>query len=52
MTFKFLNEFSDEHGFTGAVCTSAKTGQGVTEAVANLVRQVLIREFPNDDDTN
>ena len=41
MTAKFLEEFSMEHGFIGSICTSAKTGNGVTEAVSALVRQVL-----------
>ena len=39
---EFLEKFMEEHGFIGCVCASAKTGVGVTEAVASLVRQVLI----------
>jgi hypothetical protein len=27
------------------VCTSAKTGEGVTECVSALVRQILLKEF-------
>ena len=42
MTFEYLKKFAEEHGFIGAVCSSAKTGVGVTEAVSALVRQVLI----------
>ena len=38
MGYDFLKNFAEEHGFIGAVCTSAKTGQGVTEAVSELVR--------------
>ena len=45
MTFDYLKTFAEEHGFIGAVCTSAKTGVGVTEAVSALVRQILIQEL-------
>ena len=38
MTFEYLKKFAEEHGFIGAVCASAKTGVGVTEAVSALVR--------------
>ena len=38
MTFDYLQKFAEEYGFIGAVCTSAKTGVGVTEAIACLVR--------------
>ena len=38
MTFDYLQKFAEENGFIGAMCTSAKTGVGVTEAVAALVR--------------
>ena len=45
MTYDYLKKFAEDYGFIGAVCTSAKTGQGVTEAVSELVRQILLREF-------
>ena len=45
MTFEYLKKFAEEHGFIGAVCTSAKTGVGVTEAVSALVRQILLQEL-------
>ena len=38
MTCEYLEKFAEENGFIGAVCTSAKTGEGVTEAVAALVQ--------------
>ena len=38
MTYDYLKKFAEDYGFIGAVCTSAKTGQGVTEAVSELVR--------------
>ena len=38
MTQDFLQSFAEENGFIGAICTSAKTGVGVTEAVGVLVR--------------
>ena len=45
MTADFISEFATEHGFIGATTTSAKTGNGVTEAVGSLVRQILLREL-------
>ena len=45
MTFEYLQKFAEEHGFIGAICTSAKNGVGVTESVSALVRQILIREL-------
>ena len=45
MTQEYLQEFAEENGFIGAVCTSAKTGVGVIEAVSNLVRQILMNEL-------
>jgi hypothetical protein len=38
MTYDYLKKFAEEFGFIGAVCTSAKSGQGVVEAVSELVR--------------
>ena len=38
MTTDFLQNFAEENGFIGATCTSAKTGVGVTEAIASLIR--------------
>ena len=38
MTFEYLQKFAEDYGFIGAVCTSAKNGSGVTEAVSALVR--------------
>ena len=38
MTYDYLKKFAEENGFIGAVCTSAKSGVGVTEAVGALVR--------------
>ena len=38
MTFDYLKKFAEDYGFIGAVCVSAKTGVGVTEAVSALVR--------------
>ena len=49
MTFDYLQNFAEEHGFIGAVCTSARTGVGVTEAVAALVRNILIRELQEEE---
>ena len=45
MTFDYLKKFAEVHGFIGAVCASAKTGVGVTEAVGALVRQILMQEL-------
>ena len=45
MTFDYLSKFADEYGFIGAMCTSAKTGQGVVESVACLVRHILLKEL-------
>jgi ribosome biogenesis GTPase A len=45
MTPEYLQKFADENGFIGAIATSAKTGQGVTEAVANLCKEILIKEL-------
>lgn len=45
MTPKYMQKFSEDYGFMGAMTTSAKTGQGVTEAIAKLVREILIREL-------
>jgi len=38
MTQEYISKFAEENGFIGAVCTSAKTGQGVVECVSALVR--------------
>ena len=38
MTMEYLNKFAFEHGFIGCIYSSAKTGQGITEAVSELVR--------------
>ena len=45
MTFDYLKNFAEENGFIGAVCTSAKTNVGVTEAFSALVRNILLREL-------
>ena len=45
MTEAYMKNFAEEHGFLGAVTTSAKTGQGVTEAVAALVQRILADEM-------
>ena len=45
MTFEYLQKFAEDNGFIGAICTSAKKGIGVTEAVAALVRQILIDDM-------
>ena len=50
MTFDYLQKFAEENGFIGAILTSAKTGVGVTEAVAALVRQVLIDQFQTNNE--
>ena len=52
MTCDYLEKFAEDHGFIGAVCTSAKTGEGVTEAVAALVRQILLEELSPDQADN
>ena len=52
MTYEYLQKFAEDYGFIGAVCTSAKTGVGVTEAVSSLVRQTLIRELSPEDINN
>jgi len=44
MTFEYIQNLAQGHGFIGAICTSAKTGVGVTEAVSALVRQIFIKE--------
>ena len=49
MTFDYLHKFAEEYGFIGAMCTSAKTGQGVTEAVACLVRHILLKELQREE---
>ena len=38
MTFDYLKKMAEDCGFIGAVCTSAKTGEGITECVSALVR--------------
>ena len=45
MTFDYLKKMAEDCGFIGAVCTSAKTGEGITECVSALVRQILLKEF-------
>ena len=45
MTPEYLSKFADEYGFIGAMSTSAKTGQGVIESVACLVRHILLKEL-------
>ena len=48
MTTEFLQNFAIEHGFIGSICTSAKTGKGITEAVSALVRQVLVDDLQDE----
>ena len=48
MSFDYLKQFAEQFGFIGAVCTSAKTGVGVTEAVSALVRHILLRELAKE----
>ena len=48
MSFDYLKKFAEQFGFIGAVCTSAKTGVGVTEAVSALVRHILLRELARE----
>ena len=38
MKEEYITEFAKEHGFIGYICTSAKTGLGITEAVSELTR--------------
>ena len=38
MTSDYLTKFAKEQGFIGHMCTSAKTGLGITEAVSELTR--------------
>ena len=45
MKSEFIEKFVEENGFIGCVCTSAKTGVGVTEAMGCLVRRVLQHEL-------
>ena len=45
MSFEYLKKFAEDYGFIGAVCTSAKSGVGVTEACSALVRQILLQEL-------
>ena len=45
MTEEYLMKFADDYNFIGAMTTSAKTGSGVTEAVAQLVRHILLKEL-------
>ena len=45
MSVEYLSQFAEQNNFIGAMCTSAKTGVGVTEAIACLVRHILIQEF-------
>ena len=52
MTYDYLKNFAEEYGFIGAVCTSAKSGVGCQEAVAGLVRQILIKELQEDQECN
>ena len=40
-----MNQFTQEHGFLNGVTASAKTGKGVTEAVAELVQKILQEEM-------
>ena len=47
MTSDYLKKLAEDCGFIGAVCTSAKTGVGVTECVSALVRQIMLNEFEN-----
>jgi ribosome biogenesis GTPase A len=49
MTPKYMQNFAEEYGFIGAMSTSAKTGQGVTEAVAQLVKAILMRELQDEE---
>ena len=41
MKSEFIEKFVEENGFIGCVCSSAKNGIGVTEAMGSLVRRVL-----------
>lgn len=50
MTPEYMQKFADDYGFMGAMATSAKTGQGVTEAVAILCKEILKREFNRNDE--
>lgn len=52
MTPEYMQKFADDYGFMGAMTSSAKTGQGVTEAVASLCREVLMREFERTNNLN
>ena len=45
MTHDYLQEFAKDNKFIGAMSTSAKTGQGVIEAISCLVRNILIGEL-------
>ena len=49
MTFEYLNKFSTEYGFIGAMCSSAKTGQGIIEAVTCLVRHILLKVMQREE---
>lgn len=51
MTSEYMQKFADDYGFMGAMATSAKTGQGVSEAVAALVKDILVKELTQGGDT-
>jgi hypothetical protein len=52
MTYDYLSNFANENGFIGAMCTSAKSGQGVIESVACLVRHILLKELQKEEKCN
>ena len=52
MTPEYFQNFSEDHNFIGAMCTSAKTGAGVTEAIACLVRHILVKELQREEECN
>ena len=45
MTHEYLEEFAKDNKFIGGMCTSAKYGSGVIEAISCLVRNILIGEL-------
>lgn len=50
MTQAYLNQFASENGFVAVTRVSAKTGENVNITFANLVREILLREFNVDSD--
>ena len=54
-TQQFMSSFSQENGFLNGVTASAKTGNGVTEAVAELVQKILqdeMKKMPSTTEVN